>query len=110
MSARPPSVRALKLLAGQVRNYAPQSSARCPCATSAANTGDANANPSAPTRRGRCELVAHLRGEGHSYRAIGKKLAVDHKTAMNDAATREDSPVQPTRIVGLDGKSCPATR
>ena len=56
----------------------------------------------------RRELVAHLRLEGHSYRAIGEALNVDPKTAWSDAQRGvEDSTPEPERIVGRDGKSYP---
>jgi len=57
----------------------------------------------------RRELVAHLRGEGHSYRAIGEALGVSKDTVQRDASTVSDETVEPDRIVGRDGKSRPAT-
>lgn len=56
----------------------------------------------------RRELVAHLRSEGHSYRAIGEALNVGLGTVHRDAATVPSGTVQPDRIVGRDGKSRPA--
>lgn len=60
----------------------------------------------------RREVAVALRQQGHSYRAIGGALGVDHVTVMHDVAksTGEDSPVGPSRIVGLDGRSRPAER
>jgi ParB-like chromosome segregation protein Spo0J len=55
----------------------------------------------------RRELVAHLRGEGYSYRAIGEALGVSQTQARTDLSTVKDFTV-PDRIVGLDGKSRPA--
>jgi hypothetical protein len=57
----------------------------------------------------RREIVAGLRQQGHSLRAIGGALGVDDKTVRNDLATADPSAV-PDRIVGLDGKSRPAKR
>lgn len=58
----------------------------------------------------RREVVAHLRGQGHSYRAIGDALDVSPQTAMRDAATVPDGTVQPETVRGLDGKERPAVR
>jgi hypothetical protein len=58
------------------------------------------------------EQPVTLRQEGHSYRAIGGALGVNEKTARNDVnkSTAERSAVQqPDRVIGLDGKSYPAT-
>lgn len=57
----------------------------------------------------RRELVAHLRAEGHSLRAIASAVGVSHEQARQDAATVKDLTV-PERVNGLDGKSRPATR
>ena len=57
----------------------------------------------------RRDMVAHLRGQGHSYRAIGATLGVGEATARRDSTASGDA-VQPVRVVGLDGKSRPATR
>lgn len=61
------------------------------------------------TVKQRRALVADLRTEGHSLRAIGRAVGVDDKTVRNDLATADPSAV-PERVVGLDGKSRPATR
>lgn len=57
----------------------------------------------------RRRLTVDLRVAGHSLRAIGKALGVDDKTVRNDLGTADQSAV-PERIIGLDGKSRPATR
>lgn len=57
----------------------------------------------------RRELVAHLRSEGHSYRAIGDALGVDAATAYRDSSGVAHATPQPDRIVGRDGKSYPTT-
>ena len=54
-------------------------------------------------------IVAHLREQGHSLRAIAGAVGVDPKTVRNDLSTGELSPV-PDRITGRDGKSRPSTR
>jgi site-specific DNA-methyltransferase (adenine-specific) len=62
----------------------------------------------------RREIAAELRRQGHSYRAIGGALGVSHMQAKRDvgkSSTVTDVPVeQPDRVLGLDGKSRPATR
>ena len=60
----------------------------------------------------RREVVAHLRQNGHSYRAIGEALGVSHPTVMKDAAESggNDLPPQPETVRGTDGKQYPATR
>jgi hypothetical protein len=57
----------------------------------------------------RRELVAHLRAEGHSYRAIGEALGVSHTQARSDSSGVKDFPPEPERIVGRDGKSYPTS-
>jgi hypothetical protein len=59
----------------------------------------------------RREIVADLRAQGHSLRAIAGAVGVDPKTIRNDLSTGDRSPVDlPARITGLDGRSRPATR
>lgn len=57
-------------------------------------------------------VVADLRAEGHSLRAIAGAVGVSHPTVIDDLrSTGKDLPVDvPDRIVGRDGKSRPATR
>jgi DNA-binding CsgD family transcriptional regulator len=57
----------------------------------------------------RRELVAHLRSEGHSYRAIGEALGVSQMQAHRDAAGVTDVTAQPDRVIGRDGKSYPTS-
>lgn len=57
----------------------------------------------------RRELVAHLRGEGYSYRAIGEALNVGLGTVHRDAAGVPSGTPQPERVVGRDGKSYPTS-
>lgn len=54
----------------------------------------------------RAEVVARLRSEGMSTRAIAKVVKVDDKTIRNDLAGAEYS--APQRVTGEDGKSYPA--
>jgi ParB-like chromosome segregation protein Spo0J len=56
----------------------------------------------------RREIVAALRAEGHSLRAIAGAVGVDAKTIRNDIAGGDISP--PAEIVGQDGKRYPAKR
>lgn len=60
----------------------------------------------------RREVVAGLRSEGMSTRAIGSALGVNHATVVRDLApTGASAPVeQPERVVSLDGRERPATR
>lgn len=61
----------------------------------------------------RKEVAAALRSAGHSYRAIGGALGVDHKTAMADieaATIGEDSPIGPERVQRTGGGTYPAKR
>ena len=58
----------------------------------------------------RREVVAALRSEGHSTRAIAKAVGVDPKTVRNDLGRTGDPSPVPDRVTGLDGKSRPATR
>jgi SAM-dependent methyltransferase len=57
----------------------------------------------------RRELVAHLRAEGHSYRAIADAVGTSLGAVQRDLATVSTDTV-PDRIVGRDGKSRPASR
>lgn len=73
--------------------------------------GEFKQAPLALPREDRKTQVASLRQQGLSLRAIGAVTGTDHKTVQNDlAATGGNSPVQPDRIVGLDGKERPSTR
>ena len=61
----------------------------------------------------RREVVAELRREGHSYRAIGGALGVSEGAVRKDVRAEElrtGTQLSPDRITGLDGKSRPATR
>lgn len=60
----------------------------------------------------RREAVAHLRQQGHSYRAIGEALGASEPTVRRDfeRATASGDAVQPETVRGLDGKERPATR
>lgn len=51
-------------------------------------------------------VVALLRGQGMSTRAIGAATGTDHVTVINDLATGENSPVAdgPVLVTGLDGR------
>jgi hypothetical protein len=76
-----------------------------------------NADRRQLTPEQRREVAVALRQEGHSYPAIGKALGVHHTTIMRDVATGHTPEtcagaqvVQPSRIIGIDGKSRPATR
>lgn len=58
-------------------------------------------------------VVADLRREGHSERAIAGALGVSKTTVHRDiehASTGPGGPVQPERVKSLDGKERPATR
>lgn len=66
-----------------------------------------------PTPEQRREIVASMRGEGMSTRAIGSALGVDKGTVRNDLrdSTGESSPVdQPDTVTSLDGRQRPATQ
>lgn len=54
-------------------------------------------------------IVAHLREQGHSLRAIAGAVGVSAKTVHQDLSTVTQVTV-PDRIIGSDGKSRPATR
>jgi Helix-turn-helix domain/ParB-like nuclease domain len=73
-----------------------------------------NADRRQLTPEQRQEVAVALRQEGHSYRAIGGALGVSDVTIMHDvkhaAPTANPLAVQPERVIGLDGKSRPATR
>lgn len=58
----------------------------------------------------RQKAVAELRMAGMSTRAIGTALGVSHQTVQRDLSTGPDGPVQPERIVSLDGRERPASR
>ena len=58
----------------------------------------------------RREMVAQLRADGHSYRAIGRAIGVDEKTVRNDLSGAEWSAPELARVVGADGKSYPARK
>lgn len=60
-------------------------------------------------REMRPQIVAEMRAEGRSLRAIASTLGVSQQTVMRDASTVPDGTV-PERVTGLDGKSRPATR
>lgn len=58
----------------------------------------------------RRQVVADLRAEGHSTRAIAEAVGTSHTQVQRDIeATGTDVPV-PDRIIGKDGKSRPARR
>ena len=54
-------------------------------------------------------VVAVLREQGHSLRAIAGAVGADQRTVQRDLSTAADAAV-PDRVVGLDGKSRPARR
>ncbi len=59
----------------------------------------------------RREVVAALRGEGHSTRAIAGALGVGDGTVRNDlSAGAQGCAPDSERVTGLDGKSYPAKR
>lgn len=67
----------------------------------------------------RRKLAQHLRGEGHSLRAIGEALGTSKDTVARDLAEPDVPPVsgetggtstEPEPIQGTDGKSYPAKR
>lgn len=60
----------------------------------------------------RREVVAHLRQQGHSYRAIGEALGVGKSTVERDAEelSHAGQLSDPETVRGLDGKERPATR
>jgi hypothetical protein len=58
------------------------------------------------SRDQRRELVAALRSEGLSTRAIGDAIGASKDTVRNDlSSTGEKSPVEPDEIVGTNGKT-----
>jgi lambda repressor-like predicted transcriptional regulator len=68
--------------------------------------GEFNHAPLSLPRDERKAVVALLRGQGMSTRAIGSATGVDQKTIVNDlAAGEENSSPQP--VTGLDGKTYP---
>lgn len=61
----------------------------------------------------RREIVAELRSQGHSYRAIGGALGVGTATVHRDvrsSGVSDETPEQPVRVAGLDGKTYAPTR
>lgn len=60
----------------------------------------------------RLKAAARLRERGHSYRAIGEALGTSKSQVERDLAevSREGQLEQPSRVVGIDGKSRPAAR
>lgn len=59
----------------------------------------------------RRDMVAHLREQGHSYRAIAGALGTSLGAVQRDiaAGVSTDTP-EPARVTGADGKSYPARR
>lgn len=56
-------------------------------------------------------VVQALRSVGMSTRAIGPAVGASHTTVIRDLSTGTNGPVDsPDRVMGLDGKSRPATR
>ncbi|MFI9817603.1 helix-turn-helix domain-containing protein [Saccharothrix variisporea] len=53
----------------------------------------------------RREIVASLRGEGLSTRAIGAALGVHHDTVVTDIRSVGNPTVEPTVVTGLNGKT-----
>lgn len=58
----------------------------------------------------RKQVVAELRAEGMSTRAIGAAVGVDQKTVVNDLRREENSSpdaavTTPSNVIGLDGKT-----
>jgi transposase-like protein len=63
------------------------------------------------TEEQRRAVVADLRSEGHSLRAIAGALGVDKKQVQRDLARAEVGTLSPPdRVLGADGKSYPASR
>jgi len=58
----------------------------------------------------RRQVVADLRKEGHSERAIAGALGVSQPTVHRDIERSGDSPESPDEVRGRDGKTYPATR
>ncbi len=54
-------------------------------------------------------VVADLREQGHSLRAIAGAVGVSESQVRNDLSTAQECAV-PDRVIGLDGKSRPAKR
>ena len=59
------------------------------------------------TRR---QVVADLRSEGHSTRAIAKAVGTSHETVRQDIRSSGGKDLTPETVVGTDGKRYPATR
>ncbi len=55
-------------------------------------------------------VVVTLRAEGHSTRAIAGATGVNSRTVRRDLDESGGADAPPDRVVGLDGKSYPATR
>lgn len=58
----------------------------------------------------RREIVAQLRSEGHSTRAIGGALGISHVQVQNDLAGSGGNDLPPGTVRGQDGKHYPSTR
>lgn len=58
----------------------------------------------------RREVVAHLRGLGHSLRAIGAAVGIDKKQVQRDLEKIGDSVPNPERVIRQGGGSYPASR
>lgn len=71
-----------------------------------------NADRRQLTAEQRQAAAANRRAEGRSYRAIAAELGVSEGTARADVRAvelRSDTQLSPERVVGLDGKSRPAS-
>ena len=62
---------------------------------------------SVPDRRA---IVAGLRAEGRSTRAIAEAVGVDQKTVRNDLKASGEDKSSPERVVGRDGRKHPSRR
>jgi DNA-binding CsgD family transcriptional regulator len=62
------------------------------------------------TQDQRREVVAHLRGRGHSTRAIAEAVGASVGTVHNDVREVFSAEHLPTEVRGTDGKTYPATR
>lgn len=60
------------------------------------------------TAEQRREIVATLREQGHSLRAIAGAVGVSHPTVIDDLAGGKDLP--PDEVTGRDGKRYPSKR
>lgn len=61
-------------------------------------------------REQRLPIVAELREQGHSLRAIAGAVGVDPKTVRNDLASIGDDSPMPERVRTSDGRTYPARR